>query len=60
MGDSVEHVFDVKEEEGSGWGDTEVTADLDTSRMDDMVKAAFDGCAELALWEEDSGKLGTK
>ena len=45
--DSIEHVFDVEEKEGPGWGDTKVAADLDTSRMDDTVKAAFDGCAKL-------------
>ena len=28
--------------------------------MDDTVKAALDGHAKLALWEEDFGKLGSK
>ena len=58
-GDSIEHVFDVKEKEGPGWRNSKVAADLDSGRVKDKIKATFDSYAELALWEEDFGKLGS-
>ena len=58
--DCVEHVFDVKEKEDPGWRNSKVAADLDTGRVKDIIKATFDGYAELASREEDFGKLGSQ
>ena len=49
----IEHVGDVKEEEGSGGiGWIQASLDLQAGQVDHGVKASFDGYAMLAQGEE--------